>query len=257
MAYTVKELAKISGVSVRTLHWYDEIGLLKPFSKGANNYRYYEEQQLLRLQQILFFKELGFALNDIQKLLSQNDFDNIKALNAHRKTLEDEIIRKNDLIATIDKTIQHLRGKQLMKDEELYYGFDSNRQKEYEEYLINRLGDKVENLIRNTKTEMKNWSKEEWSNFHQGWDSICSALAELLKKNMTPDSQEVQKVITRHHQWLPWGNDKYCTKEAYIGLGQGYTGFEWKKAFIKYDEHHPHLANFMAQAMEYYANENL
>ncbi|WP_371218700.1 MerR family transcriptional regulator [Orientia tsutsugamushi] len=64
MAYTVKELAKISGVSVRTLHWYDEIGLLKPFSKRANNYRY-EEQQLLRLQQILFFKELGFALNDI------------------------------------------------------------------------------------------------------------------------------------------------------------------------------------------------
>ena len=77
MAYTVKELAKISGISVRTLHWYDEIGLLKPAYHGANSYRYYEEAQLLLLQQILFFRELEFNLNDIQKLLSQNDFDNI------------------------------------------------------------------------------------------------------------------------------------------------------------------------------------
>ncbi len=107
MAYTVKELAKISGVSVRTLHWYDEIGLLKPAYHGANSYRYYEEVQLLLLQQILFFRELGFNLNDIQNLLSQNDFDNIKALYAHRKVLEKDIARKNSLIATIDKTIQH------------------------------------------------------------------------------------------------------------------------------------------------------
>jgi len=257
MAYTVKELATISGVSVRTLHWYDEIGLLKPFEKGANNYRYYEQEQLLRLQQILFFKELGFALNDIQKLLLQNDFDNVKALKAHRKILEDELDRKNELIITIDKTIQHLEGKQLMKDEELYYGFDSDRQKEYEEYLINSLGDKAENLMVGTKTAMKNWSNEEWTRFHHGWDSICADLAGLLKNNSKPDSPEVQKVIARHHQWLPWGNDENCTKEAYIGLGQGYTGFEWKKAFMKYDEDHPHLARFMAQAMEYYANKNL
>jgi DNA-binding transcriptional MerR regulator len=131
MAYTVKELAKISGVSVRTLHWYDEIGLLKPAYHGANSYRYYEEVQLLLLQQILFFRELGFNLNDISKLLSQNDFDNIKALYAHRKVLEKDIVRKNSLIATIDKTIQHLRGKQVMKDEELaeiYFAKESEQQ---------------------------------------------------------------------------------------------------------------------------------
>src|SRR4029079_12926184 len=125
MAYTVKELAKISRVSVRTLHWYDEIGLLKPAYHGANHYRYYEETQLLLLQQILFFRELGFNLNDIQKLLKQNDFDNVNALYAHREILEKDIARKNSLIATIDKTIQHLRGKQTMSNEELYHGFDS------------------------------------------------------------------------------------------------------------------------------------
>lgn len=257
MVYTVKELAKLSGVSVRTLHWYDEIELLKPSTKGVNNYRYYEKDQLLRLQQILFFKELGFALNDIQKLLLQDDFNNIKTLKAHRIILEEELARKNHLINTIDKTIQHLEGKQLMKDEELYYGFDSERQKEYEDYLINSFGEKVGNVISNTKTEMKNWSKSQWNHFHEGWDSICSDLADSLKNNMTPDSPEVQKIIARHHQWLPWGEHEHCTKEAYIGLGQGYTGFEWKKAFMKYDGNHPCLANFMAKAMEYYANKNL
>jgi DNA-binding transcriptional MerR regulator len=130
VAYTVKGLAKISGVSVRTLHWYDEIGLLKPACYGANGYRYYEEGQLLRLQQILFFKELGFNLNDIQKMISQSDFSNIEALRGHRKVLEKDIARKSGLIDTVDKTIQYLKGKQVMKNEELYYGFDQSKQKE-------------------------------------------------------------------------------------------------------------------------------
>jgi DNA-binding transcriptional MerR regulator len=147
MAYTVKQLAKISGISVRTLHWYDEISLLNPAYHDNNNYRYYKEEQLLRLQQILFFRELGFSLNDIQKLLMQNDFDNIKALYAHRRILEEDIDRKNSLIATIDKTILHLRGKQIMLDKELYYGFDSTRQKEYEQYLVQYQGLEAENLL--------------------------------------------------------------------------------------------------------------
>src|SRR5580693_668450 len=88
MAFTVNKLAKLSGVSVRTLHFYDEIGLLKPAYYGDNNYRYYEEAQLLMLQQILFFRELGFQLNDIQRIIASPDFDKIKALESHRKILE-------------------------------------------------------------------------------------------------------------------------------------------------------------------------
>lgn len=256
MAYTVKELAKISGVSVRTLHYYDEIGLLKPLSKGANRYRYYEEQQLLHLQQILFFKELGFALSDIKKLLSQDDFDNIKALSTHRKILKDEIVRKNNLIATIDKTIGHLGKEATMSDKELYNGFDKAKQKEYEQYLINRFGDKMKNILHASKTKTANWSKDDWDNCNQEWDSICKDLATLLEKNMAIDASEVQNTIQRHHKWLPW-TGQACTREAYAGLGQGYSGFEWKSAFIKYDAHHPRLANFMSEAMEFYANKNL
>ena len=93
MVYTVTKLAKISGVSVRTLHWYDKVGLLKPSYHGANGYRYYEEEQLLMLQQILFFRELGFELKQIEKILGRGDFDKMKerrlvrVLVAHSKTL--------------------------------------------------------------------------------------------------------------------------------------------------------------------------
>src|SRR3990167_10737481 len=102
MAYTVNKLAKLSGVSVRTLHFYDEIGLLKPAYYGDNNYRYYEEEQLLMLQQILFFREIGFSLNDIQRILSSNDFDKIEALKSHKNILEKNLDRAQTLIKTID-----------------------------------------------------------------------------------------------------------------------------------------------------------
>src|ERR1700688_2910628 len=90
MAYTVKKLSELSGVTVRTLHFYEEIGLLKPAYHGSNGYRYYEEKELLMLQQILFFKELGFTLKKIQKVLGRSDFDKLAALHSHRKALSQE-----------------------------------------------------------------------------------------------------------------------------------------------------------------------
>src|SRR5689334_2313491 len=110
MAYTVKKLAAMSGVSVRTLHWYDEVGLLKPAYHGANGYRYYEEAQLLKLQQILFYRELGFELKQIKRILSRSDFDKVNALESHRKVLRKNLSRTRKLIETIDKTIGHLKG---------------------------------------------------------------------------------------------------------------------------------------------------
>src|SRR5271169_1238869 len=117
MAYTVNKLAKLSGVSARTLHFYDEIGLLKPAYYGENNYRYYEEEQLLLLQQILFYRELGFQLNDIQKILKSESFDIIEALKSHKNVLKGDLERIQVLIKTIDKTIEHLKGKTKMKNE--------------------------------------------------------------------------------------------------------------------------------------------
>src|SRR5579884_1440918 len=123
MAYTVKQVAAISGVSVRTLHFYDETGLLKPAYHGANGYRFYEEPQLLKLQQILFYRELGFGLKQIKRVLGRRDFEIVAALQSHRQVLEKKLARTRSLIETIDNTIKHLKGKKKMKSEELFVGF--------------------------------------------------------------------------------------------------------------------------------------
>src|SRR4051794_25309318 len=123
MAFTVKQVAAMSGVSVRTLHFYDETGLLKPARTGANGYRFYEEPQLLMLQQILFYRELGFGLKRIKHILGQATFQKAAALRSHREVLEANIARTRGLIETIDKTIRHLEGTGTMKSEELFAGF--------------------------------------------------------------------------------------------------------------------------------------
>lgn len=123
MAYTVKQVSAMSGVSVRTLHFYHHKGLLKPAYCGANGYRYYEEPQLLTLQQILFYRELGFELKRIPGLLGRTKSKRLAALRSHRKTLEAEQTRLRTLIGTIDKTIHHLQGATKMKSEEMFEGF--------------------------------------------------------------------------------------------------------------------------------------
>jgi MerR family transcriptional regulator, thiopeptide resistance regulator len=105
MDYTVKQLAVMSGVTVRTLHFYDETALLKPAYSKANGYRIYEEPQLLMLQQILFYRELGFELKRINEILSQPKFEKVAALKSHRQVLEKNATRTRTLIDTIDKTI--------------------------------------------------------------------------------------------------------------------------------------------------------
>ena len=123
MGYTVKQVARMSGVSVRTLHFYDETGLLKPARHGSNGYRSYGESHLLTLQQILFYRELGFELRQIKGILGRADFEKVAALQSHRKVLQKNLARTRTLIETLDKTIKHLKGTKKMKSEEMFLGF--------------------------------------------------------------------------------------------------------------------------------------
>ena len=123
MAYTVKQVAAMSSVSVRTLHFYDETGLLKPAYYGANGYRFYEEAQLLILQQVLFYRELGFELKQIKEILGRPDFEKVAALRSHRKALQENLTQTHTLIETLDKTVNHLKGTTQMKSEDMFAGF--------------------------------------------------------------------------------------------------------------------------------------
>lgn len=253
MAYTVKQLANMSNVSVRTLHWYDEKGLLKPAYYGDNGYRYYAEKELLLLQQILFFKELGFNLSDIQKLLVQNDFDNVKALETHKQSLLNEVNRKNDLIATIDKTLSHLRGKQIMEHKELYAGFDPVKQKEYEQYLEGEYGAHADKLLKQSHQRTAKWNKDQWDGVKSAIDAIHTDLANAIDSGLTPDSHEVQNIVARHFELQNRFYD--VTKEVYLGLADLYAQHpDFRKVLIKY---HPEMIEYLGQAISYYVDNNL
>jgi DNA-binding transcriptional MerR regulator len=251
MAYTVNKLAKLSGVSARTLHFYDEIGLLKPAYVGENNYRYYEEEQLLMLQQILFYRELGMPLSEIQRIISSDDFDKIEALQSHKKVLEESLDRSQQMIKTIDKTISHLRGKEKMKDKELYYGFDSEKAKEHERTLVEK-GIVTQEFMDECNKKIKKWSDKEKNDFIVEGENIMKALVAALEKKLQPSSTEVQALMRRHYDWieLSWTP----TKESYIGLTDLYQTPDFR---VFFDTRHPELLDFIVKSMKIFAEREL
>jgi len=252
MAYSVKQLAKLSGVTVRTLHFYDEIDLLKPAYHGANGYRFYEEEQLLMLQQIRFFRELGFELKQIQELVGRSDFDRAEALKAHRQRLEGDLQRTQKLIQTIDDTLAHIEGKKKMKASQLFKGFDPEKQAHYEQQLIERFGDSARVGIKASHRRVKSWTKADWERSSQEWDQICRALVESMARGHKADSGEVQLSIRRHYDWLKqfWTPNR----ESYAGHGQFLVESELRNA---YDKYHPRLAEFIAAGIGSFAEREL
>jgi DNA-binding transcriptional MerR regulator len=255
MVYTVKQLSELSGITVRTLHYYEEANLLKPAYYGTNGYRYYGEKELLKLQQILFFKELGFSLSQIKKVLGRSDFDQLAALYSHRKGLRGELERIGRLIETIDKTINHMKGNQKMKEEDIYCGFlTKEKQREYHTYLKNKISADHPSFAECEKN-IQHFTKADWEKYKNESDISMRELAKLLEIKLPANSTEVQKIVQKHYQWLKkfWTPDK----ESYIGIGQMYTEFEWKKYFETYDPHHPRLAQYLAEGMKIFAEREL
>lgn len=251
MKYTVNKLAKLSGVSISTIRFYDEIGLLKPTCRGENGYRYYEHEQLLLLQQILFFRELGFQLNDIQKIIGSDDFDKVSALNLHKKVLLQNIERTQKLVSTINKTISHLKGKITMKNEEFYYGFDSEKQKNHEQYLVQK-GIVTQDFLDECNQKINSWNDEEKNAFIHDCERIYNSLVEAMNKRVLPSDNKVQNLMGEHYSWLKrtWTP----TKESYLGLAELYQTPDFKKF---YDKLHPDLLEFMLKAMKIFAENKL
>ena len=246
---TVKEVASISGVTVRTLHFYDEIDLLKPAYYGKNGYRYYEKEQLQSLQQIMFYRELNVPLEQIQLILSQPDFDRLDALKSHRSKLAVELKRYRTLIRTIDDAIAELDGTEQMTSKTMFEGFSPERQQQHEKELVDRYGEGVQPRIEESKRRIKDWTKADHEASSQRWNDFLAALGALADSGKEADSTEVQALMPSHRQWL----ESYWTpaRDSYIGLGRLYA--EHADFRRQFDAVSPGLADFCASAMKTYA----
>ncbi|MCZ8519247.1 MULTISPECIES: MerR family transcriptional regulator [Paenibacillus] len=253
MKHTVKEVAALSGVSVRTLHYYDEIGLLKPQRDAANGYRYYGDDELLRLQQILFFRELDFPLDSIRRLIDSEAFDRIAALEEHRLLLELRAERLHTLMKTIDGTIGQLKGEGSMNRDELYEGFDKSKQEQYERDLIDRYGKHAEERIAESKIRSHTWKKEDYDRVNEEYARLNRLLTSVLEQGLPPESPEAQQVAAEHYGIV--SRFYTPTREMYAGLGDLYTDHpDFRKL---YDAFHPHLAEYWRDTMKAYADASL
>jgi DNA-binding transcriptional MerR regulator len=240
--YTVKKLAKLAGVSVRTLHHYDQIGLLTPEERGFDSgYRYYGRQEMLRLQQILFYRELGFALKEIKKIMDEKDFDLLKSLEFQKAEIHRQMARNKVLLNTLEKTIDEIKNRQTMvTDKEMYEGFTEEQVSTYRQEVADRWGkealDRSENAIR-----MK--SKDEWSNMKQQSEEQSRLMATLM--DLPPDDRRVQQLIYQHYQFI--GQFYEVTEERYRGLANMYVADERFKA--NYEKFAVGLADYMKKAM--------
>jgi DNA-binding transcriptional MerR regulator len=252
MAYTVKQVSELSGVTIRTLHYYEEIGLLKPAYHGANGYRYYEEKELLALQQILFFRQLRLTLRQIRKVLGRSDFDLLAALYSHKRALEEEWEKIGKLRKTIDKTIKHIKGRKKMKDKELFNGFHTTlvtRAKAAESYFAAE--SIVLGSVKNPTSGKR--SKEFHENTARQAHAIFKELTACIEEGFDPTSARVQRIIQKHHTFT--GQFHNATREVYCALAKLYEEHpEFRKQL---DPFHPKLGSFMAEAMRVFAKRKL
>ncbi len=240
--YTVNKLAKLAGVSVRTLHHYDEIGLLRPAERGFDSrYRYYRRAELLRLQQILFYKELGFPLKEIKAILDDPEFDLLRSLEFQKKEITSHIARNRVLLTTLEKTIDEVKNKnKMVTDKEMYEGFAEEQVTTYRQEVIDRWGqnalDQAENVIRNK-------TKQEWADTKRQSDDYCRRLAALM--HQPANSAEVQKLIYQHYLFV--GQFYEVTEEKYRGLADMYVADERFK--VNFEKFATGLAEFMKNAI--------
>jgi DNA-binding transcriptional MerR regulator len=256
--YTVRQVSAFAGVSVRTLHVYDELGLLKPADRTESRYRLYGDKELLRLQQILFYKELDFSLEEIGRILDSPDFDIVQALSQHKTALATKRDRLDTLLATIDNTINHIiyttnEGDFCMKPEELYEGLPKEFATIYRDEAHKNWGD----AVKNSEEALRKMSKADFAklnnDFKENWKMLSTMTAQ------DPSSDAVQERIVRHYALTRalWGTSALPDNQAaqFLGLGELYIE---DTRFTEVDGVQvPGFGAFMSKAMNYFVETAL
>jgi DNA-binding transcriptional MerR regulator len=244
--FTVNQLSKMAGITPRTLHYYDEIGLLKPSRVGANGYRYYEEEALLRLQQILLYRELDMPLEDIKEIMGRRDFDVPAALEKHKHELRKRIARLERLITTVDRTLDHLKGKKAMSEKQLFEVFSEEQQAEYEKEAMQMYDPET---VKASNRRWKSYTTAEKQRIGDEGNAVYQDILVAMPKG--PASPEAQACVERWRKhmeyfWVP--ND-----EQLLGLANLYNDDPRFKA--NFDKVHPDLAAFMRSAVSVYVEK--
>jgi DNA-binding transcriptional MerR regulator len=243
MSYTVNQLSKLAGVSVRTLHYYDEIGLLKPDSIRPNGYRQYDDQEVLKLQQILFYRELDLSLEDIKAMLGRPDFDAVAALETHRLSLQGRVKRLERLIQTVDDTLLHLKGLKEMSPKQLFAALSDEEQEKYAKEA-EQLYDPA--IVKESNRKYKALSAAEKSRIADEGNAAYAAIVASIP--FGPASPQAQAGVERWRKHM----DYFWTPkmEQLLSLAEIYSADPRFKA--NFDKIDPRLAEFMKEAVGEY-----
>ena len=246
--FTVKQLSDLAGVTPRTLHHYDQIGLLKPSRVGENGYRYYGSESLLLLQQILFYRELDLSLEEIKAMVSRPDFDAVAALEAHRVSLQGRAARLERLIQTVDDTLLHMKGLKEMSPKQLFTAFSDEEQEKYAREA-EQMYDPA--IVKESNRKFKALSTAEKQRiFDEGNQIYADMVAAMPKGAASPDVQAIVERWRKHmdYFWTP-------NLEQLNGLAEVYNSDPRFKA--NFDKIDAGLAEFMREAVGEYVKRNV
>jgi DNA-binding transcriptional MerR regulator len=251
MTYSVKQLSNLAGVSIRTLHYYDQISLLKPSSIKSNGYRCYDEKKLMILQQILFFRELEFPLEKIKEIVSSKGYDPLTSLTDQHQLLLLKKKRIEKLLKTITTTIESLKGGKHMKTDDAFSAFNDPSYQKYKDEVEKRWGNSE--AYRQSIERVGKMSKTKLALVKAEGEEITESIAKLMKKKFSYDNSEVQKQVDRFYKHLHHFYDP--NYPMFKGLGQMYVS---DPRFTKvYEKKAKGLAQFMSDAMGLYADTHM
>lgn len=254
MEYTVKALAALAGVTPRTLRWYDREGLLKPLRTTEAGYRIYGPAQVARLQDILFYRELGLGLASIRELLDSPGFNRLEALQSHLAELQSRRDRLDALILTLEKTIDEEQGGTHMSDKERFEAFKRRTVEENEAQYGREVREKYgDGEADRANARVLALTEEEYGQWKTLEREIRSALALAVRAGEDPAGTEGRRIAGLHRRWLSYSWQAY-TPQAHMGLGRMYT--EDPRFTAYYDREVSGCAAFLRDAIAAYTGKS-
>lgn len=251
--YSIHELSRLTGISPRTLRYYDEIGLLKPARTEASGYRFYGDRELHLLQQILFYRERGLDLRRIREILYREDFDVMAALEDHLRDLEARRTRMDALIRTVQNTISSLKGEISMTDKEKFAAFKARLMEENEAKYGREIREKHGNdNIDASNRKLMDMTETAYADFQNLEQEILARLQAGVKAGVAADSEEAKAIFELHRRWLQmtWKEGLY-SPAAHKGLAAMYLADDRFRAY--YDKEVPGCAELLTAAIRHWA----